>query len=249
VAPLYFAGPPAQLKALYDRMQPYWAQRYLLGVTPPVKRPAQLFVVGGGGDEHGYTPLTTITKSSLAVAGFNLEKVNNFIGFASPKDAAVYPAASELEHYSHAELAKLRRATSEQAAFAERALDSGGAFARYVVKKKEACVLAAQLAEVEAELKALNAVGDAVSFPGDAAAQPGSESTQHLPEMAVRPASDGVARHADFLGDPSGSAPASPSRLRRRASGGSSQAARLEHQAEVEFDYRKLIVSVEKGEE
>jgi multimeric flavodoxin WrbA len=160
VAPLFFAGPPAQLKALYDRMQPYWAQRYLLGIKPPAKRPAQLFVVGGGGDEHGYTPLATITKSAIAVAGFNLEKVNNFIGFAAPKDAPTYPAEAELDRYSHAQLAKLKRGASEQAAFCERAIDAGSAFARYVVKKKEANILEAQLAEVEAELAALNEVGN-----------------------------------------------------------------------------------------
>jgi multimeric flavodoxin WrbA len=160
VAPLYFAGPPAQLKALYDRMQPYWAQRYLLGRSAPEKRPAQLFVVGGGGDAHGYAPLVGSTKSSMAVAGFNLEKVNNFIGFAAPGDVPAFPHEDEAAAYSHVQLAQLRRIIAQQEAFRQRALDSGGAFARFIVKKKQATDLAEQLARVEAELEDLRKIGD-----------------------------------------------------------------------------------------
>jgi multimeric flavodoxin WrbA len=160
VAPLYFAGPPAQLKALYDRMQPYWAQRYLLGHGAPEKRPAQLFVVGGGGDAHGHAPLVGSTKSSMAVAGFNLEKVNNFIGFAPPGDVPAFPREEESVGYSHAQLAHLRRVIAQQEAFRQRALDSGGAFARLIVKTKQANDLAEQLARVEAELEDLRKIGD-----------------------------------------------------------------------------------------
>ncbi|MDR0350797.1 MAG: flavodoxin family protein, partial [Coriobacteriales bacterium] len=160
VAPLYFAGPPAQLKALYDRMQPYWAQRYLLGLETPEKRPAHLFVVGGGGDAHGHAPLVGSTKSALAVAGFNLEKVNNFIGFIRPKELPSFPREDELADYSHAQLAHLRRLIAAQEAFTQRALDAGGAFARFIVKKKQAGELAAQLASVQAELELLRHVGD-----------------------------------------------------------------------------------------
>ncbi|MDR2587490.1 MAG: flavodoxin family protein [Coriobacteriales bacterium] len=168
VAPLYFAGPPAQLKALYDRMQPYWVRRYLLGHTAPEKRPAQLFVVGGGGDAHGHAPLVGSTKSALAVAGFNLEKVNNFIGFSAPGDVPVFPRVEALEGYSHAQLAQLKRVTAQQEGLVQRAIDAGGAFARFVVKKKQATQLAEQLAKVEAELDALRKVGD-VERPEQAA--------------------------------------------------------------------------------
>ncbi|MDR1014322.1 MAG: flavodoxin family protein [Coriobacteriales bacterium] len=161
VAPLYFAGPPAQLKALYDRMQPYWAQRYLLGRPASEKRPAQLFIVGGGGDAHGHAPLVGSTKSALAVAGFNLEKVNNFIGFVPPKEVPAFPREEEFERYSNAHLAQLRRTIARQEDFAQRALDAGGAFARFIVKKKQANDLAEQLAKVEAELEVLRKVGDA----------------------------------------------------------------------------------------
>lgn len=160
VAPLYFAGPPAQLKALYDRMQPYWAQRMYLGFPAKEKRLAQLFVVGGGGDPHGYLPLSVITKSSLAVAGFNLEKVNNFIGFSAPKQVPAYPSEEDAATYNHGELARIKRQIAQQEGFVQRALDAGGAFARFVVKKKQAQDLAAQLAKVEAELEDLIKVGD-----------------------------------------------------------------------------------------
>lgn len=80
VSPVYFSGPPAQLKALLDRLQPhFWA-----GTRRRPKRPARLCVVGDGGDPHGYQPLTTIVTSSLAVAGFSLQEVEARIG--APKE-------------------------------------------------------------------------------------------------------------------------------------------------------------------
>jgi len=161
VSPLYFAGPPSQLKALYDRMQPYWAQRYLLNYPVREKRPAQLFVIGSGNDPHGHMPLAGSTKSALAVAGFNLEKVNNFIGFSSPANMPKYPTEKEADKYSHTELARLKRSITQQEGFAQRALDAGGAFARFVVKKKQAKDLADQLAQVEAEIEVLKKIGDA----------------------------------------------------------------------------------------
>ncbi len=160
MAPVYFAGPSAQLKALYDRMQPYWAQRYLLGMAPKTKRPVQLFVVGGGGDVHGYDPLSGSTKSAMAVAGFNLEKVNNFIGFKDPRDMPKMPTEEEAANLSYAQIAQLKRQVTEQRDFTQRAIDSGSAFARFVVKKKKANELADQLEQVQAELEDLKKVGD-----------------------------------------------------------------------------------------
>lgn len=71
VSPVYFAGPPSQLKAALDRLQPY----YWLGTRHKPKRPAHLHVVGEGGDPHGFDPLVTICRSALAVAGFELVEV------------------------------------------------------------------------------------------------------------------------------------------------------------------------------
>lgn len=81
VSPVYFAGPPSQLKAVYDRFQPLWARRYLLNQPVPAKRPASLFAVGTGNDPFGFEPLVTITRSALNIAGFALGEVFDFIGY------------------------------------------------------------------------------------------------------------------------------------------------------------------------
>jgi multimeric flavodoxin WrbA len=91
VSPVYFAGPPAQLKAVYDRFQPHWARRYIMGEPAPEKRPATLFVLGDGEDPFGYEPLLTITRSALNIAGFRLGDVHDFIGFGHGK----YPLRME----------------------------------------------------------------------------------------------------------------------------------------------------------
>lgn len=82
VCPVYFSGPPSQMKAVLDRLQPYFA-----GFDPNrPKRPARMLVVGDGGDPHGFAPLETIVRSALSVAGFRLEAVVPCIG-KSPDDA------------------------------------------------------------------------------------------------------------------------------------------------------------------
>jgi multimeric flavodoxin WrbA len=178
VAPVYFAGPPAQLKALYDRMQPYWVQRYLLGIPAKAKRPVQLFVVGGGGDSHGYAPLSGSTKSAMAVAGFNLEKVNNFIGFKDPRDMPKMPEGVEAESMTYAQLAQIKRQITQQKDLSQRALDAGGAFARFVVKKKQADELADQLEQVEAELEDLKKIGDSHENGALASGEDGAATTE-----------------------------------------------------------------------
>ena len=76
VSPVYFAGPPSRLKALLDRLQPY----YWTDARAEEKRPAVLHVVGEGGDPHGFSALVTIVRSALAVAGFRLETVFDWVG-------------------------------------------------------------------------------------------------------------------------------------------------------------------------
>ena len=82
VSPVYFSGPPAQFKALLDRMQPYY---YALEATheagvPVQKRPMVLHVVGEGGDPYGFTPLVGIVRSAFGCAGFVLEAVYDWVG-------------------------------------------------------------------------------------------------------------------------------------------------------------------------
>ncbi|MCL1799404.1 MAG: flavodoxin family protein [Eggerthellaceae bacterium] len=82
VAPVYFAGPPAQYKALLDRLQAYyhsWAAGRAAG-KQAAKHPLRLFVIGDGGDLHGFEPLVTCTRSAFAVAGFRLEEVYSGVG-------------------------------------------------------------------------------------------------------------------------------------------------------------------------
>lgn len=76
VSPVYFAGPPSQLTALLDRLQPY----FWTDVRKAPKRPATLHVIGEGGDPHGFEPLIGIVRSALSCAGFRLERVLDWVG-------------------------------------------------------------------------------------------------------------------------------------------------------------------------
>ncbi len=70
-SPVYFATVPAVLKALYDRCQPYWARRYVLGQPIERRRPGALLLVGGGGDPYGHECAATTTRSVFAVLGLD----------------------------------------------------------------------------------------------------------------------------------------------------------------------------------
>lgn len=69
--PVFFATVPAVLKALYDRCQPYWARRYVLGRPVERRRPAGLLVAGGGGDPYGHACAVTTSRSVFAVLGLD----------------------------------------------------------------------------------------------------------------------------------------------------------------------------------
>lgn len=85
VAPVYFSGPPSQLKAFFDRMQPLWAQRYVLGVRPALpleqRKPMDLWVVGSGGDPFGHDALVSCARSSLRMANYELHGLHNCVGY------------------------------------------------------------------------------------------------------------------------------------------------------------------------
>ena len=85
VSPVYFSGPPAQFKAVLDRLQPYWERRRGPNATPGAagepKRPAQLYVIGAGGDPFGFSALESCVRSALGAAGWNVQAVHNHIGW------------------------------------------------------------------------------------------------------------------------------------------------------------------------
>jgi multimeric flavodoxin WrbA len=92
--PVYFATVPAVLKALYDRCQPYWARRYVLGEPAPArKRPGALIVVGGGGDPFGASCAVTPTRSVFGVLGVEMVEAYETIGVDSPTDVTRQPDA------------------------------------------------------------------------------------------------------------------------------------------------------------
>ncbi len=136
-APVYFAGPSAQLKAVYDRFQPYWSRKYLLGGPFPARRPSQLFVIGSGGDPHGYEPLTSISKSALQISGFELEKIYSFVGYLAPSDVPVPASAEEVERMRPGDLEANREAMLRQEEMRYRAVEAGRAFGRMLRKEPE----------------------------------------------------------------------------------------------------------------
>lgn len=89
--PVYFATVPAVLKVLYDRCQPYWARRYVLGEpAPEVYRPGALLLVGGGGDPFGTACAVTPTRSVMNVLGVSLDEVIEVIGPDAAGDIASF---------------------------------------------------------------------------------------------------------------------------------------------------------------
>ncbi|MCI8424880.1 MAG: flavodoxin family protein [Adlercreutzia sp.] len=125
VAPVYFACVPAQLKALLDRLQPYfWTN---LRTYP--KRPACVHVVGEGGDPHGFEPMIGTLRSALSVAGFQIESVLDWVGKITPEgeiiaEADEYELAWEETDDASAEADAARDDGLEWAAVPEGAWDA-----------------------------------------------------------------------------------------------------------------------------
>lgn len=77
VSPLYFAGAPAQMKALMDRLQPYYWSDIR---TSDIRRPMELHIVGEGGNPYGYDALTTTVRSAFGAVGFRLVRLLDWVG-------------------------------------------------------------------------------------------------------------------------------------------------------------------------
>lgn len=120
VCPVYFSGAPAQMKALIDRLQPYYWTRG----SQPAKRPLVLHVVGEGGDPHGFDPLVGTVRSAFACAGFELELVLDWVGKID-EDGVIVAEADEYE-FEDDETAAYGQAAFEE----EGACASDAAFAK-----------------------------------------------------------------------------------------------------------------------
>ena len=97
VSPIYFSGAPSPMKALLDRLQPFfwrWLEERAADGPAREKRPAVLHVVGEGGDSNGYVPLVAEVRSALAVAGFKLERVIDWVGKIDPEGEILEEAAT-----------------------------------------------------------------------------------------------------------------------------------------------------------
>ena len=75
VAPVYFAGPSAQFKALLDRLQPF----FWTNARHEETRPLTLHVIGEGHDPFGYDPLVTCVSSAFYCAGFELDQILDWV--------------------------------------------------------------------------------------------------------------------------------------------------------------------------
>lgn len=92
--PVYFASVPAQMKALIDRCQPFWARRYVLGEPAAEhRRPGAAIVIGGGGDPFGSDCAVTPLRSAMNVLGVSLDDVMVLTGLDTPGDAMRHPDA------------------------------------------------------------------------------------------------------------------------------------------------------------
>jgi multimeric flavodoxin WrbA len=91
--PVFFATVPSVLKAFYDRMQPYWARRYVLKQPAPDRRPGAILVVRGGQDPYGFQEAVWPTKSVFAVLGIESLGEIKLEGVDSPGDLGGHPDA------------------------------------------------------------------------------------------------------------------------------------------------------------
>ena len=92
--PVFFATVPGVLKIVFDRFQPYWARRHVLGEPAPQhKRPGAALIVGGGGDPYGTGCAITAIRSAFAALGVSAETVFECVGVDAASDIISRPEA------------------------------------------------------------------------------------------------------------------------------------------------------------
>lgn len=93
--PVYFAGVPSVLKALIDRMQPYWARTYVLKQPRPARRPGAILIARGGGDPYGFEHAEASVRSVLAVLDVDVLDVLATPDVDRPADLEAHPEVLE----------------------------------------------------------------------------------------------------------------------------------------------------------
>lgn len=94
-SPVFFATVPSGLKALYDRMQPYWARVHVLGQARPARRPGAILLARSGGDPYGFDAATATTRSVFAVLGIDVLGEVKVTGVDGSADLDAHPEALE----------------------------------------------------------------------------------------------------------------------------------------------------------
>lgn len=89
--PVYFAGVPGVLKALIDRMQPYWARTYVLRRPRPARRPGAILIARGGGDPYGFEHAEASVRSAFAVLDIDVLDVLVAAEVDRPADLEAHP--------------------------------------------------------------------------------------------------------------------------------------------------------------
>ncbi len=128
--PVFFATVPAVLKILFDRCQPYWARRYVLG-EPRSRTQAPRGDAGGG---RGRRPLRhdlrrdCRSRASSHVLGVSAETVFECVGPDAPSDIGHHPEALRA---AERDRCRTRRAGARSALVAAaRRIDAMGRFVR-----------------------------------------------------------------------------------------------------------------------
>lgn len=93
--PVYFAGVPSVLKALIDRMQPYWARTYVLKRPRPARRPGAILIARGGGDPYGFEHAEATVRSVLAVLDVDVLDILAASEVDRPADLEAHPEVLE----------------------------------------------------------------------------------------------------------------------------------------------------------
>jgi NAD(P)H-dependent FMN reductase len=92
-SPVYFATVPAVLKIAIDRLQPYWARRYALGMPPGPRRPGAILLARSGGDPFGFSAAEATIASAFAVLGIDIVGDVKVEGVDSPADLGEHAEA------------------------------------------------------------------------------------------------------------------------------------------------------------